>query len=136
METERKSRGALRHPGGGAEETRRYRAARSAANIIDRAINHWLRMLTLLDSLPISKSATPQCTSHDTSSWDIHQLYKETEQPSNEGVQGSFRNPFILIVHCIKYKFCICICFDGVVIAAQCTATFSELLCSPEFRYY
>ena len=29
---------------------------------------------------------------------------------------------------------CICICFDGVVITAQCTATFSDLLCSPEFR--
>ena len=26
--------------------------------------------------------------------------------------------------------------FKGVVIAAHCTATFSELLCSPEFRYY
>ena len=26
--------------------------------------------------------------------------------------------------------------FDGVVIAAQCTAIFQDLLCSPEFRYY
>ena len=26
--------------------------------------------------------------------------------------------------------------FDGVVITAQCTATFSDILCSPEFRYY
>ena len=32
--------------------------------------------------------------------------------------------------------FCICICFDGLVIIAQCTATFSDLSCSPEFRYY
>ena len=31
---------------------------------------------------------------------------------------------------------CVCICYDGVVITAQCTATFSDLLCSPEFRYY
>ena len=29
-----------------------------------------------------------------------------------------------------------CICFEGVEIAAQCTATFSDLLCSHEFRYY
>ena len=29
-----------------------------------------------------------------------------------------------------------CICIDGVIIAAQCTATFSDLLCSPKFRYY
>ena len=27
-------------------------------------------------------------------------------------------------------------CIDGVVIAAQCTATFQDILCSPEFRYY
>ena len=26
--------------------------------------------------------------------------------------------------------------FDGVVIAVQCTATFSDLLCSRKFRYY
>ena len=26
--------------------------------------------------------------------------------------------------------------FDGVVIAVQCTAIFSDLLCSPEFSYY
>ena len=33
--------------------------------------------------------------------------------------------------------FCVfCICFGGVVITAQCTETFSDLLCSPEFRYY
>ena len=35
-----------------------------------------------------------------------------------------------------NFFFCIRICFDGVVIIAQCTATFSDLLCSPEFRYY
>ena len=38
-------------------------------------------------------------------------------------------------IHC-RAAYCICICFDWVVIAAQCTATFSDLLCSPEFRYY
>ena len=27
--------------------------------------------------------------------------------------------------------FCICICFDGMVIAAQCTATFSKIYCAP-----
>ena len=27
-------------------------------------------------------------------------------------------------------------CIDGVVIAAQYTANFYDLLCSPEFRYY
>ena len=27
-------------------------------------------------------------------------------------------------------------CFDGMLIAAQCTATFSDLMCSPKFRYY
>ena len=32
--------------------------------------------------------------------------------------------------------FVFCICFKGEVIASQCTATFSRLLCSPEFRYY
>ena len=31
---------------------------------------------------------------------------------------------------------CICICFDEGVTTVQCTATFSDLLCSPEFRYY
>ena len=38
----------------------------------------------------------------------------------------------------IKYTlvFSVCICFDGVVIATQCTATFEDLLCSLEFRYY
>ena len=29
----------------------------------------------------------------------------------------------------------ISICFDGVVTAAQYTATLADLLCSPEFRY-
>ena len=27
-------------------------------------------------------------------------------------------------------------CVKGVVIAALCTATFSNLLCPPEFKYY
>ena len=27
-------------------------------------------------------------------------------------------------------------CIEGVVIAVQCTATLSDLLCSPEFTYY
>ena len=36
----------------------------------------------------------------------------------------------------VSIWICICISFDGVVITAQCTATFSDLLCSPEFRYY
>ena len=27
--------------------------------------------------------------------------------------------------------FCICICFDGVVIPAQCTATFFKIYCAP-----
>ena len=30
---------------------------------------------------------------------------------------------------------CICICLDGVVIAAQCTATFLRSIVLPEFRY-
>ena len=40
---------------------------------------------------------------------------------------------FILSVHFFIYYFCIC--FDGVVIGAQCTAIFSDLLCFPEFGY-
>ena len=40
----------------------------------------------------------------------------------------------VLIIFLFPKIFCIC--FDGVVIAAQCTATFSDLLCSPEFSYY
>ena len=38
------------------------------------------------------------------------------------------------LLNCNNY--CICICFDGVVVTAQCTVIFSDLLCSPEFRYY
>ena len=36
-----------------------------------------------------------------------------------------------IVLYCI-----VLYCIDGVVIAAQCTATFSDPLCSPEFRYY
>ena len=36
-------------------------------------------------------------------------------------------------VQCMIYIVLYCI--EGVVIAAQCTATFSDLLCSPEFWY-
>ena len=36
----------------------------------------------------------------------------------------------------ISHGVSFCICFDGVVITAQYTATFSDLLRSPEFRYY
>ena len=37
----------------------------------------------------------------------------------------------------LEFSHCIVLyCVEGVVIAAQCTATFSDLLCSPEFRYY
>ena len=33
--------------------------------------------------------------------------------------------------------YCIVLyCIEGVVITALFTATFSDLLCSPEFRYY
>ena len=35
-----------------------------------------------------------------------------------------------IILYCI-----VVYCIEGVVIAAQFTATFSDLLCSPEFRY-
>ena len=39
---------------------------------------------------------------------------------------------------CLKLKLLYCIvfyCIEEVVIAAQCTATFSDLLCSPEIGY-
>ena len=37
----------------------------------------------------------------------------------------------------VGWLYCIVLyCNDGVFIAAQCTATFSDLLCTPEFRYY
>ena len=35
-----------------------------------------------------------------------------------------------------QVKVIVLYCIKGVVIAAQCTTTFSDLLCSPEFRYY
>ena len=35
------------------------------------------------------------------------------------------------VVYCI-----VLYCIEGVVIPAQCTAMFSDLLCSLEFRYY
>ena len=38
---------------------------------------------------------------------------------------------YYIVLYCI-----VLYCIDGVVIAAQCTATFSDLLCSHEFRYY
>ena len=53
-----------------------------------------------------------------------------------------FNIQFINYMHCIhdtsifNIHTCLLFCIDGVVIAAQCTATFSDLLCSPEFRYY
>ena len=34
----------------------------------------------------------------------------------------------------VSYCIVLC-CIEGVVIAAQCTATFSDLLCSPEFFF-
>ena len=48
--------------------------------------------------------------------------------PASSGLLGSY-------LIWLKIVF-FCICFDGVVIAAQCTATFEALLCFPEFRYY
>jgi hypothetical protein len=36
-----------------------------------------------------------------------------------------------------KILYCVVLYFiEGVVIAAQCIASFSDILCSPEFRYY
>ena len=38
--------------------------------------------------------------------------------------------------HYCTVLYCIVLyCIEGVVIAAQCTAAFSDLLCSPEFGY-
>jgi hypothetical protein len=39
----------------------------------------------------------------------------------------------VLCVIFLNNLHCICICFDGADITAQCTVTFSDLLCSPEF---
>ena len=33
-------------------------------------------------------------------------------------------------------RFIVLYCIEGVVIAAQCTGTFPDLLFFPEFRYY
>ena len=35
----------------------------------------------------------------------------------------------------VFHKSWSCICFDGVVFAAQCTATFSRSIVLPEYRY-
>ena len=35
-----------------------------------------------------------------------------------------------------SFFYLVLYCVVGVVTAARCTATFSDLLCSPEFRYY
>ena len=39
------------------------------------------------------------------------------------------------VIYSAKFILCIVLyCIEGVVMAAQCTATFSDLLCSAEFR--
>ena len=50
-------------------------------------------------------------------------------------LRTSFNVPKKIILLIIIIIIWICICFDGVAIAAQCTATFSDLLFSPEFKY-
>ena len=40
------------------------------------------------------------------------------------------------LLQCLRATSAICICFDRVIITAQCTAAFSDLLCSPKCRYY
>ena len=44
--------------------------------------------------------------------------------------------PYLLECYLYFFFLVFVFCFDGVFIAAQCTATFLDLLCSPEFRYY
>ena len=48
-------------------------------------------------------------------------------------VQKDYINHMYEINNLFAYEL---YCIERVVIAAQCTATFSDLLCSPEFRYY
>ena len=56
---------------------------------------------------------------------DCHSRMSILEQNRNAILRNDFLHN---VLHCI--------CFDGVVITAQCTATFSDLLCSSKFRYY
>ena len=45
-------------------------------------------------------------------------------------------NEFCTNIDQIRFTSIVFYCLEGVVIAAQCTTTFSDLLGFPEFRYY
>ena len=59
-------------------------------------------------------------------------LSPRTSNPLLYIIYNWHSNPIVVIWTVVFFS----ICFDGAVIAAQCTALFQDLLRSPEFRYY